>query len=694
MKRKYTDIYERGNDYDQVELFGNIPISDYVTLEMLNAVISKLIIMIGQKQNKLDLGYIEYEDDKYLHDVNDKDIFAEVANNAINDENGNNINDTYLKKADQTYQYNEFDEIVGINNSAIAAGEGSKRLIGENGIYVYDDLTANIIGISAKYAYASALSGYQTKLTDEQMIDIESIPFKLDKTEFDETISSYATKEFVEDQIADIGTPLVIRGSKTCAEIEAISDPKIGDVYCVEDTGVIHQPGYEDINVNVKDEVAFTSENGWIVVGREVAVDLSDYYKKNETSGASQISAAIDTIYQQFSNYYPMSSTSGAAQISDALENKVDIDTLYDYYPKTETSSKDELNTALANKANVSSLTAYVTNTEVANNYYDKTETSSKRQISAALETKADASELDLYYTMAETSGSDQLNSAFDLKLDTSTFTSISSNFVQTSSMTGYQSAGNYMSANALDELSSNWNEVSSKQDILTYGWDGDGKIISIDGSAIAGQGGATFTGDVQGALDEVYANSGNWLVNDDLSGYVTEDYLTTNYYTIDEIDSEFAIVESAIGYKVDYEYLQDNYYNITETSAASSISAALEEKLDITASEDFVKQDEISATDWNDTTDIVRENSAIWSQGNSAVNDLVTANSGLWNSVSGKLDTSSFNETICGYATTGDLDYVSGVVVEKFVGDPPVPIPKYASSPIVRLRAPKNLLP
>lgn len=561
MKRKYTDIYERGNDYDQVELFGNIPISDYVTLEMLNAVISKLIIMIGQKQNKLDLGYIEYEDDKYLHDVNDKDIFAEVANNAINDENGNNINDTYLKKADQTYQYNEFDEIVGINNSAIAAGEGSKRLIGENGIYVYDDLTANIIGISAKYAYASALSGYQTKLTDEQMIDIESIPFKLDKTEFDETISSYATKEFVEDQIADIGTPLVIRGSKTCAEIEAISDPKIGDVYCVEDTGVIHQPGYEDINVNVKDEVAFTSENGWIVVGREVAVDLSYYYKKNETSAASQISAAIDAVDQQFSNYYPKSSTSGAAQISDALENKVDIDTLYDYYPKTETSSKDELNTALANKANVSSLTAYVTNTEVANNYYDKTETSSKRQISAALETKADASELDLYYTMAETSGSDELSSAFDKKLDKS----FSSNFYPM-----YENPCGYLT------------EHQSLDGLMQYSGLGivDGKITGYSGIPFAGQGGNPFTGDVQGALDEVYANSGNWLVNDDLSGYVTEDYLTTNYYTIDEIDSEFAIVESAIGYKVDYEYLQDNYYNITETSAASSISAALEENL------------------------------------------------------------------------------------------------------------------
>lgn len=559
MKRKYTDTYERGNDYDQAELFGGSPAGPYVTIQMLNAIVNKLILSINQKQDKLDLGDIEYEGDKYLHDVNDKAIFAEVANNAINDENGNNINDTYLKKADQTYQYNEFDEIVGINNSAIAAGQGSKRLVGENGIYVYDDLTANIIGISAKYAYASALSGYQTKLTDEQMIDIESIPFKLDKTEFNETISSYATKEFVEDQIADIGTPLVIRGSKTCAEIEALDDPKIGDVYCIEDTGVIHQPGYEDLNVNAKDEVAFTSDNGWIIIGREVAVDLSDYYKKNETSGASQISAAIDTVDQQFSNYYPMSSTSGAAQISAALENKVDVDTLYDYYPKTETSSNEELNTTLANKADVSSLTAYITNTEVANNYYNKTETSSKEQISAALETKADASELELYYTMAETSGADQLSAEFENKLDT------------------------------------------SKLEIE------DGKITAYDGTPFAGQGDIPLTGDVQGALDEVYANSGVWLTNDDVSGFATED----------DVAQVYDFVDSRLDDKLDVTAIEGTNNTVTAINGSAIIDTTYTPGANID-----ITNNVISGKDWT--------------------NEIVSA-------VSGKVDKTDFDDAISG---------------------------------------------
>ena len=665
MKRLYTDTYERGNDYDQAELFSDSPCGAYVTIQMLNAIVSKLIILISKKQEKLDLGYIEYDNDKYLHDVNEKNLFAEVANKAINDENGDNINDTYLKKADQTYQYNEFDEIVGINNSAIAAGQGSKRLIGEDGIYVRDDLTANIIGVSANYAYSSALSGYQTKLTDEQMQDINSIPFKLDKAEFAElSANELATKEYVQDEIAEIGTPLVIRGSKTCSEIEEIDDPKIGDVYCVEDTGVIHQPDYEDLNVNEKDEVAFTSDNGWIVIGREVAVDLSDYYKKNETSGAGEISAAIDAIDQQFTGYYPMSATSGAAQISAALENKVGMDTLDNYYLKTDTSSKDELNTALGNKANVSSLTAYVTNTDLATNYYDKTETSSKEQISAALNDKANKSDLDLYYTMAETSGADELSSAFDEKLD-KTF---SSNF--------YPMTGN---------PSGFLTEHQSLEGLMAYSGLGivDGKITGYSGIPFAGQGGNPFTGDVQGALDEVYTNSSIWLTaHQDLSNYatlddiaskvdtsslseildyyVTNDTLTSNYYTTAEVDSAFGDVISSVNEKVDYSYLQDNYYNIYDTSSKEEISDALDEKLDKT---DF----ETSGAYWNETTITVNENSAAWSQGNSAVNDLVTANSGTWNNVSSKLDTTAFSMVSGDFLTAHqDLSYISGKIDEK----------------------------
>jgi hypothetical protein len=82
---------------------------------------------------------------KYVHDISGKDIFAEVARKAIQDEYGKDINETYLKKVDLTFQYNDDEEIVGINNSAIAAGQGSIKLVGDDGIYVRNDLTGKTI---------------------------------------------------------------------------------------------------------------------------------------------------------------------------------------------------------------------------------------------------------------------------------------------------------------------------------------------------------------------------------------------------------------------------------------------------------------------------------------------------------------------------------------------------------------------
>lgn len=652
-KNHLKDIYERGNDYDQAELLTNSPCGAYVTIEMFNQVINKLISLINEKQEKLKLGYIEYKNEKYLHDVNDKDIFAEVANKAINDEYGDNIEQTYLKKKDQTYQYNEDGEIIGINDIPIAATTGSLPIKGEDGIYVRNDLTANIIGISADYAYASALSSKQDALSPDQMTDINSIPFKLDKAEFaDLSANVLATQDYVQQEIAEIGTPLVIRGSKTCAEIEAITDPKVGDVYCVSDSGKIG-----DLDINANDEVAFTSDNGWIIIGREVAVDLNDYYKKSETSGADQISTALGQIDDKFDNYYTTTQTSGKDEISQALASKIDTSALDNYYLKTDTSSKDELNTALGNKANVSSLTAYVTNTDLATNYYDKTETSSKEEISGVLNNKADKSELDLYYTMAETSGSDELTSAFDEKLDKS----FSSNFYPM-----YENPSGYLT------------EHQSLDGLMQYSGLGivDGKITGYSGIPFAGQGGNPFTGDVQGALDEVYTNSGIWLtahqdlsdyatledisskvdmsaLNNILDYYATNDTLTSDYYNKNEIDS-------LLSGKADYEFIQENYYNITETSAASEIADALDEKLD---KSDFETSGEI----WNETTNTVSTNSAQWSQGNSAVNELVESNSGLWNGVSSKLDTTAFS-TVSGDFLTAhqDLSYISGKVDEK----------------------------
>lgn len=55
------DIYQRGNDYDQSELlYGPSPCGPYVTLQMFNKVINQLIVLIKEKQDKLDIGFIEY----------------------------------------------------------------------------------------------------------------------------------------------------------------------------------------------------------------------------------------------------------------------------------------------------------------------------------------------------------------------------------------------------------------------------------------------------------------------------------------------------------------------------------------------------------------------------------------------------------------------------------------------------------
>ena len=369
---------------------------------------------------------------KYVHDISGTPIFAEVARKAIKDEYGNDINETYLKKKDITYQYNENNEIIAINNSAIAAGGDSKKIVGEDGIYVRNDLTAYVVGVSADYAYNSALSSKQDKLTEDQITDINSIPFKLDKTEFAEVSADFATKDYVDDKISDLGSPLVIRGSKTCAEINALTGMKVGDVYCVKDSGTI-----DGQTILARDEVAWTSDNTWIIVGRENAADLTDYYKKTETSGKDEISTALQSLDDNFENYYPKSSTSGSDQISQALASKTDTSALDYYYLKTETSSKEEIDNALLNKVNNSALESYVTNETLANNYYDKTETDNL--IESGLSSKVDYEYLqENYYNTTEVSSKDEVQNALADKLDTTAFNTVSSTFLTDSDLDGY----------------------------------------------------------------------------------------------------------------------------------------------------------------------------------------------------------------------------------------------------------------
>lgn len=109
-------------------------------------------------------------------------------------------------------------------------------------------------------------------------------------------------------------------------------------------------------------------------------------------------------------------------------------------------------------------------------------------------------------------------------KLDTTAFSTVSGDFLtavdltpyQTiEGMTAYQPVGDYVQGSDLELNAYN-------------------KISAISGHELAGGGGTTYTGDAQGALDEVYANSGKWIstTNNDASALFYSNLVTDGNQT------------------------------------------------------------------------------------------------------------------------------------------------------------------
>ena len=154
-------------------------------------------------------------------------------------------------------------------------------------------------------------------------------------------------------------------------------------------------------NVYAKDEVDELIDN----------INISGYTTIEEFDEACEVTAAaLNNLNDRkldasaytptdLSNYYAKSETSGASQISTALSDKADCDSVY---LKSETSGKTELSTAFNGKLDVSAYTP----TDLTN-YYTKSETSGASQISTALSDKLDITaytptDLSNYYTKAQ----------------------------------------------------------------------------------------------------------------------------------------------------------------------------------------------------------------------------------------------------------------------------------------------------
>ena len=325
--------------------------------------------------------------------------------------------------------------------------------------------------------------------------------------------------------------------------------------------------------------------------------DLSNYYTKSETSGATELSTAFDSkldssIYSVFSAATNESITQINSSITDlsgqsetvaaALnylnENKADLSAitpvdLSNYYTKSETSGVTELSTAFGGKLDVSAYTP----TDLSN-YYTKSETSGATEIQTALSNKADtATTLGGYgitdaYTKSETSGATEISNALEGKVNTSDIISAitPSNSGSTNPIATSVVAENELTvSNALTDLDERKLDASAYTpvDMSNYYT----KLETSGATELA----TAFDAKLDSSIYSVFSAATNESITQinssitDLSGQSETVAAALNYLNENKADL------SAVTH-VDL----SNYYTKSETSGATEISNALSGKV------------------------------------------------------------------------------------------------------------------
>jgi hypothetical protein len=154
--------------------------------------------------------------------------------------------------------------------------------------------------------------------------------------------------------------------------------------------------------------------------------------------------------------------------------------------------------------------------------------------------------------------------------------------------MTAYQAAGDYLSANALDNLSGNWETVTAKQDALTFSYN-DTAISSIDNSALYDNSAHARITTLAGRISDLSSNKLDTTAFSDVSG---------NFLT--EVPAG-TMNESAFSYDA-----SDNItaYNGSAFKAGDEFPQSATEAIETVTS---------NSADWNGTTDTVSSNSGVW---------------------------------------------------------------------------------
>ncbi len=365
---------------------------------------------------------------KYIHDLSGGiPLYAEVAKNAIADENGNNIGETYVPKEDfyeaitaissdkldtsafstvsgnfitaisESGAWNEATSVVQENSAAWFDNVGDKNV--NNWVYNNSAATEN-----TNNAVTTSADTWNTVTAKANASDLADATNQIETISGDlNTVSGYATDwNTNKDTVIANGNSGVSALNTITANSAAWSNGAF--VTATLTPGENPVPNVPEPTNKV---IYLTKENGselkdpytewiysdkWEIIG-ETTVDLSDYYTKNDTSSKNELSNEFAK-YQLTGDYATTGDLNTASStlvnkieyVSGQVDNKLDSSAATAYAPVSITGT---VNTLTAASAGWNEVSAKV-NTTAMTAYYQKTDTSSKDEISNALAGKQD----------------------------------------------------------------------------------------------------------------------------------------------------------------------------------------------------------------------------------------------------------------------------------------------------------------
>lgn len=217
---------------------------------------------------------------------------------------------------------------------------------------------------------------------------------KMDLSAYTPTdLSGYYTKEEIDEELLKYYTKEQTSGSTELEEefnkkVNATwLDEKLGSAFTGVNSATTVTKYIED-NEETIAAALNDLETRKMDISSYTPTDLSDYYRKEETSGSTELNAEFDKkvditwIDEKLGSGFTGANSANtvtdvieknekviAASLNDLKDTKLDISAYTEgsanYYTKSETSGKTEISSALAQKANISDFNTHTANTDI-----------------------------------------------------------------------------------------------------------------------------------------------------------------------------------------------------------------------------------------------------------------------------------------------------------------------------------------